>query len=147
MRLLEVKDLKTYFTTSKGKAKAVDGVSFSLDYGQCLGLVGESGCGKTTTALSICHLLPKEGKVESGQILMEGIDYGTLSEEEIMKHRWEDVSIIFQGAMNAFNPVKKVGWQIAEACILHQGVSKEEAWKRAGDLFEMVGIARERVSQ
>ena len=147
MRLLEVKDLKTYFTTSKGKAKAVDGVSFSLDYGQCLGLVGESGCGKTTTALSICHLLPKEGKVESGQILMEGIDYGTLSEEEIMKHRWEDVSIIFQGAMNAFNPVKKVGWQIAEACILHQGMSKEEAWKRAGDLFEMVGIARERVSQ
>ena len=78
---------------------------------------------------------------------MEGIDYGTLSEEEIMKHRWEDVSIIFQGAMNAFNPVKKVGWQIAEACILHQGMSKEEAWKRAGDLFEMVGIARERVSQ
>ena len=147
MRLLEVKDLKTYFTTSKGKAKAVDGVSFSLDYGQCLGLVGESGCGKTTTALSICHLLPKEGKVESGQILMEDIDYGTLSEEEIMKHRWEDVSIIFQGAMNAFNPVKKVGWQIAEACILHQGMSKEEAWKRAGDLFEMVGIARERVSQ
>ena len=147
MRLLEVKDLRTYFTTSKGKAKAVDGVSFSLDYGQCLGLVGESGCGKTTTALSICHLLPKEGKVESGQILMEGIDYGALSEEEIMKHRWEDVSIIFQGAMNAFNPVKKVGWQIAEACILHQGMSKEDAWKRAGDLFEMVGIARERVSQ
>lgn len=147
MHLLEVKDLKTYFTTSKGKAKAVDGVSFVLDYGQCLGLVGESGCGKTTTALSICQLLPKEGKVEEGQILLEGVDYSKMSEEEISKHRWEDVSIIFQGAMNAFNPVKKVGWQIAEACILHQGMSKAEAWERAGDLFEMVGIARERVTQ
>ena len=147
MKLLEVKDLKTYFTTSKGKAKAVDGVSFTLDYGQCLGLVGESGCGKTTTALSICQLLPKEGKVEGGQILLEGVDYASMTEEEIMKHRWQDVSIIFQGAMNAFNPVKKVGWQIAEACILHQNMTKEQAWERAGELFEMVGIAKERVTQ
>lgn len=147
MQLLEVKDLKTYFTTSKGKAKAVDGVSFTLDYGQCLGLVGESGCGKTTTALSICQLLPKEGNVEGGQILLEGVDYASMSEEEIMKHRWQDVSIIFQGAMNAFNPVKKVGWQIAEACILHQNMTKEQAWERAGELFEMVGIAKERVTQ
>ena len=147
MKLLEVKDLKTYFTTSKGKAKAVDGVSFTLDYGQCLGLVGESGCGKTTTALSICQLLPKEGKVEGGQILLEGVDYASMTEEEIMKHRWQDVSIIFQGAMNAFNPVKKVGWQIAEACILHQNMTKEQAWERAGELFEMVGIVKERVTQ
>lgn len=147
MQLLEVKDLKTYFTTSKGKAKAVDGVSFTLDYGQCLGLVGESGCGKTTTALSICQLLPKEGKVEGGQILLEGVDYASMTEEEIMKHRWQDVSIIFQGAMNAFNPVKKVGWQIAEACILHQNMTREQAWERAGELFEMVGIAKERVTQ
>ena len=147
MQLLEVKDLKTYFTTSKGKAKAVDGVSFTLDYGQCLGLVGESGCGKTTTALSICQLLPKEGKVEGGQILLEGVDYASMTEEEIMKHRWQDVSIIFQGAMNAFNPVKKVGWQIAEACMLHQNMTKEQAWERAGELFEMVGIAKERVTQ
>ena len=147
MKLLEVKDLKTYFTTSKGKAKAVDGVSFTLDHGQCLGLVGESGCGKTTTALSICQLLPKEGKVEGGQILLEGVDYASMTEEEIMKHRWQDVSIIFQGAMNAFNPVKKVGWQIAEACILHQNMTKEQAWERAGELFEMVGIAKERVTQ
>lgn len=147
MKLLEVNNLKTYFKTSKGLSKAVDGVSFDLDYGQCLGLVGESGCGKTTTALSICQLLPKEGSIYGGQIFLEGKDYASMSEEEISEHRWEDVSIIFQGAMNAFNPVKKVGWQIAEACILHSGMSKEAAWKRAEDLFEMVGIPRERVGQ
>lgn len=147
MKLLEVRNLKTYFNTSKGQAKAVDGVSFDLDYGQCMGLVGESGCGKSTTALSICRLLPKEGFIEGGEIVLEGVNYTELSEEEMQKHRWEDVSIIFQGAMNAFNPVKKVGWQIAEACILHDNMTKAQAWERAGDLFERVGIARERITQ
>ena len=147
MKLLEVKDLKTYFSTSKGEVKAVDGVSFSLDYGQCLGLVGESGCGKTTTALSISRLLPKGGHIVDGTILLEGVDYSAMSDKEIQDHRWKDVSMIFQGAMNAFNPVKKVGWQIAEACVRHQGMSKEEAWKRAGELFELVGIPAERVTQ
>lgn len=147
MKLLELKNLKTYFKTSQGIARAVDGVSFDLDHGQCLGIVGESGCGKTTTALSICRLLPKEGYIEGGRILLEGIDYTKLDEDEIKKHRWKDVSIIFQGAMNAFNPVKKVGWQIAECCMLHEGMSRDEAWRRAEDLFAMVGIARERVNQ
>ena len=147
MKLLEVKDLRTYFKTTKGDVRAVDGVSFSLDHGECLGLVGESGCGKTTTALSITRLLPKGGSVRGGQIFLEGVDYATLTEKEIEDHRWEDVSIIFQGAMNAFNPVKKVGWQIAEACIRHKGMTKDEAWKRAGELFELVGIPKERVSQ
>lgn len=147
MKLLEVKDLKTYFKTSKGYVRAVDGVTFSLDHGECLGLVGESGCGKTTTALSITRLLPKGGEVKGGQIFLEGVDYATLTDKEIEDHRWEDVSIIFQGAMNAFNPVKKVGWQIAEACMLHDGLKKDEAWKKAGDLFELVGIPRERVTQ
>lgn len=147
MKLLEVKDLRTYFSTSKGQSQAVDGVSFSLNYGECLGIVGESGCGKTTTALSICRLLPKEGRIAGGKILLEGADYAAMTEEEIRRHRWKDVSIIFQGAMNAFNPVKKIGWQIAEACMLHDRMTKEEAWKRAEDLFELVGIARERVSR
>ena len=147
MQLLEVNNLKTYFTTSKGQAKAVDGVSFALDYGQCLGLVGESGCGKTTTALSICQLLPKEGSIAGGEILFEGVDYAAMSEQEIRKHRWADVSLIFQGAMNAFNPVKKVGWQIAEVCMLHRKMTKQQAWERAGDLFEMVGIPRDRIHQ
>lgn len=79
--------------------------------------------------------------------MLEGVNYTELSEEEMQKHRWEDVSIIFQGAMNAFNPVKKVGWQIAEACILHDNMTKRQAWERAGDLFERVGIARERITQ
>ena len=145
--LLEVKDLKTYFVTSKGEAKAVDGVSFTLEQGECLGLVGESGCGKTTTALSICQMLPKEGRIAGGEILVDGINYAEMNEKEINKHRWEDVSMIFQGAMNAFNPVKKVGWQIAEACMLHDGMKKDEAWKKAGELFELVGIPKERVTQ
>ena len=82
-----------------------------------------------------------------GKIFLEGTDYATLTEKEIEDHRWEDVSIIFQGAMNAFNPVKKVGWQIAEAIIRHKGATKQEAWKRAGELFELVGIPAERVTQ
>lgn len=145
--LLEVKDLKTYFSTTKGEAHAVDGVSFNLEQGECLGLVGESGCGKTTTALSICQMLPKEGRIAGGEIYLDGVNYANMTEKEINEHRWKDVSIIFQGAMNAFNPVKKVGWQIAEACILHDGLSKEEAWTRAGELFELVGIPKERVDQ
>ena len=145
MKLLEVKDLRTYFKTTKGYIKAVDGVTFSLDHGECLGLVGESGCGKTTTALSITRLLPKGGEVMGGKIFLEGVDYATLTEKEIEDHRWEDVSIIFQGAMNAFNPVKKVGWQIAEAIIRHKGVTKQEAWKRAGELFELAQCAFDQV--
>ncbi len=147
MKLLEVNNLETYFHTSRGELKAVDGVSFELERGECLGLVGESGCGKTTSALSICNLLPKEGYIHGGEILVDGIDYRKLSDKELRQHRWKDVSIIFQGAMNAFNPVKRVGWQLAEAMQLHDGLTKEQAWQRAGDLFELVGIPRERVRQ
>lgn len=147
MKLLEVRNLQTYFHTTKGELKAVDGVSFDLEAGECLGLVGESGCGKSTSALSICNLLPKEGYIHGGEILVDGIDYHQLSDREMQQHRWKDVSIIFQGAMNAFNPVKRVGWQLAEAMILHDGLTKEQAWQRAGDLFELVGIPRERVRQ
>ena len=126
-KLLEVCDLHTYFRTEKGILRAVDGVSFELEHGQALGLVGESGCGKTTSALSICRMLPKEGYIDSGRILVEGVDYTALPLRELRAHRWKDVSIVFQGAMNAFNPVKTVGWQIAEAVVLHEGLS----WKAA----------------
>ena len=146
MKLLEVKDLKTYFDTSKGQLKAVDDVSFDLDYGEALGLVGESGCGKTTSALSICRLLPKEGKVYGGEILLEGSDLAKLSDDEIRRHRWKDISVIFQGAMNALNPVMNIGDQIAEAVMLHDGLSKADALKRAGDLLELVEISRGRVA-
>lgn len=146
MKLLEVKNLKTYFDTSKGQLKAVDDVSFDLDYGEALGLVGESGCGKTTSALSICRLLPKEGKVCGGEILLEGSDLAKLSDDEIRRHRWKDISVIFQGAMNALNPVMNIGDQIAEAVMLHDGLSKADALKRAGDLLELVEISRGRVA-
>ena len=146
MSLLEVKDLKTYFDTSKGLYKAVDGASFDLEYGEALGLVGESGCGKTTCALSITRLLPKEGRIHGGEILLEGVDLVKLSDEEIRAKRWKDASIIFQGAMNALNPVMRIGDQIAEAIVLHEGVKKEEALKRAGELFELVEMPAARIS-
>ncbi len=146
-KLLEVKGLKAYFRTGKGALRAVDGVDFGLDYAEALGIVGESGCGKTTSALSICRLLPKEGYIAGGEILVEGIDYAKLSDDEIRAHRWKDVSIIFQGAMNAMNPVKRVGFQIAEAIVLHEDADMKTAMNRAGDLLELVEIPRDRLSR
>jgi len=146
MALLEVNHLKTYFRTSKGMYKAVDDVSFDLNYGEALGLVGESGCGKTTCALSIARLLPKEGRICGGEILLEGKDLVGLSDDQIREKRWKDVSIVFQGAMNALNPVMKVGDQIAEAIMLHDKVKKEEALRKAGELFELVEMPKGRIS-
>jgi len=145
MKLLEVKDLRAWFDISAGRIKAVDGVSFELNYGEALGLVGESGCGKTTSALSIAKLLPKEGKIYGGQILLEGMDLAAMDEKEINKHRWNDVSIVFQGAMNSLNPVLKIGDQIAEAIVLHQKTDKSTAMKRAGELLELVEIPAARL--
>jgi len=146
MSLLEVKHLRTYFDTSKGEYKAVDDASFDLDYGEALGLVGESGCGKTTCALSIAKLLPKEGRIAGGEILLEGTDILKLSDEEVREKRWKEVSIIFQGAMNALNPVMKVGDQIAEAIVLHENLKQKDAGFRAGDLFELVEMPRDRIN-
>jgi peptide/nickel transport system ATP-binding protein len=146
MKLLEVENLNTWFDTSKGVLKAVNGVSFDLDYGEALGMVGESGCGKTTCALSIAKLLPKEGRVAGGRILLEGVDLASMTEEEIRKKRWKDVSIIFQGAMNALNPVMKVGDQISEAIVLHDKASREEAKRRTAEILEMVEIPAARAN-
>jgi len=143
-KLLEVENLNTWFHTSKGDLKAVRGVSFDLEYGESLGLVGESGCGKTTCALSIARLLPKEGRITGGKILLEGVDLAAMTEEEIRKKRWKDVSIVFQGAMNALNPVMKVGDQISEAIILHDKTSKEEAKRRTAEILELVEISAKR---
>ena len=138
--ILEVQDLKTYFTITKGKVKAVDGVSFVLNKGESIGLVGESGCGKTTTALSIIKLLPEEGRVEGGKILFEGKDITNIDEDQLSDFRWKEVSMIFQGAMNALNPVKKVCDQIAEPILLHEKVTKKEALERVRELFELVEL-------
>ncbi|MDI9491613.1 MAG: ABC transporter ATP-binding protein [Bacillota bacterium] len=144
MKLLEVNNLKTYFKTSKGMLKAVDDVSFDLEHGEALGLVGESGCGKTTSALSIARLLPKEGRIVGGQILLDGRDVIPAPESELRRRRWTDVSIIFQGAMNALNPVMTVGKQISEAIVLHEKASEADALRKTKDLLELVEIPSDR---
>lgn len=142
MALLDIQDLKTYYTTLRGSVKAVEGVSFQVEKGEALGLAGESGCGKTTVALSIMRILPPGGKILEGKILFRDIDLVKLQESKMRKKvRWKGISIVFQGAMNALNPVYKVGDQIVEAILTHEDdVSKEEAEERAGKLLEMVGM-------
>ncbi len=139
--LLEVRDLRTYFYTEEGVGKAVDGVSFALERGETLGLVGESGCGKSVSALSIMRLISEPpGRIESGQILFKGRDLLTLSEEQMCQVRGDDVAMIFQEPMTSLNPVLTCGYQIAESVLLHQGVSKAEARNRAIEMLKLVGI-------
>jgi peptide/nickel transport system ATP-binding protein len=142
MPLLEVQGLKTYFRVKRGLVKAVDNVSFEVERGEAMGLVGESGCGKTTIALSILRILPSNGAIRAGKIMFKGSDLINLTEYEIRTQiRWKGISIVFQGAMNALNPVYRVGDQIVEAIQLHEhDVSKEEADKRVEMLFELVGV-------
>jgi len=141
MALLEVKNLKTYFKIKRGYVKAVDDISFQVEKGKAMGLAGESGCGKTTTALSILKILPPNGEIRGGKILFSGINLVEIPEEKMRKDiRWKGISIVFQGAMNALNPVYKVGDQIVEAIRLHENVTKEEATTRAKKLLELVGI-------
>jgi len=140
--LLEVKDLKTYFFLKRGVVKAVDGVSFSVDKGQSIGLVGESGCGKTITAMSILRLEPKPaGKIVGGEIIFEGQDLVQLSEAEMRKIRGARISIIMQDPMTSLNPVYTVGNQLAEAFILHGGIkNKAEVNERVIKVLEQVEI-------
>lgn len=147
MEILKVKNLKTYFEIGNENFKAVDDVSFSLNEGESLGLVGESGCGKTTTALSIMRLVPKNGWISGGEILYKGSDLTKKSIEDIRKIRWKEISIIFQGAMNALNPVLTVGEQIKEAILLHESISERESKKRVLELFEMVEIDKKRATR
>ena len=142
MPLLEVKNLKTYFKVKRGSVKAVDNISFEVEKGEAMGLVGESGCGKTTVSLSILRILPSNGKIHGGKILFKGTDLMKLSNEEMRTDiRWKGISIVFQGAMNALNPVYKIGDQITESISLHErDVSKEDADKRVERLFELVGV-------
>lgn len=141
--LVEVKGLRTYFKINKGWVKAVDGVSLTIDKGESLGLVGESGCGKTTTALSIIKLLPENGEIVEGEIIFEGEDITHLTDEELVDFRWVKASMIFQGAMNALNPVQRVCDQIKEAIFLHYPkTSNSEADARVMELFDLVGIDR-----
>ena len=141
MSLLEVKDLKTYFYTDAGVGKAVDGVTFSLEKGKVLGIVGESGCGKSVTSLSIMRLVDTTtGKYEGGEILFEGRDILKLSEKEMRKLRGNKISMIFQEPMTSLNPVFTIGYQIMESLMLHKGMDKKQALNRAVELLELVGI-------
>jgi oligopeptide/dipeptide ABC transporter ATP-binding protein len=140
--LLEVQGLKTYFHMETGLAKAVDGVSFHVDSGETLGLVGESGCGKSVTALSIMRLVPSPpGRIDAGRILFKGRDLLTISESEMRSVRGNDIAMIFQEPMTSLNPVFTIGSQIGEAVNLHQGVGKSEARKRTIEMLKLVGIS------
>ena len=142
--LLVVEGLTTHFRLGGQTVHAVDDVSFSLEDGEALGIAGESGCGKTTTALSLLRLLPSNAEVVGGSVRLFGIDLLTKSDKALQRYRWREISIIFQGAMNALNPVQRVGDQIAEPMIERQGLSKTAAAKRAGELLELVGIPKAR---
>ncbi len=147
MSLLEIKDLSIQYVTDENTISAVNGVSFSLEEGTTLGLVGETGAGKTTTALGIMRLVPDPpGKITGGEILYKGEDLFQRSEREMRKIRGKDISMIFQDPMTALNPVHPVGRQIAEVIKLHQNCSKKEAMKRAGEMLEKVGIPAERAA-
>jgi peptide/nickel transport system ATP-binding protein len=147
MALLEVTDLKTYFKTQEGTLKAVDGIGFTLEKGQAMGLAGESGCGKTTAALSIMKLLPANGYIAGGKILFMNQDMSKVTGDKLRAIRWRDISIIFQGAMNALNPVKRVGDQIVEPILLHESIEEAAAVKRVKELFSLVGINPNRIRE
>ncbi len=141
MRILEVKDLKTHFATRNGTVRALDGVDISIDRGDTLGIVGESGCGKTVLALSIMRLIPDPpGRIVSGQIYFRGVDLLSLDEDAMRRLRGNDISMIFQEPMNSLNPVLKVGDQISEVIRLHEKLSEKDAKDRAVDMLRLVGI-------
>lgn len=147
MSLLKIENLRTYYYTDEGSTKAVDGVNFEISKGQVLGLAGESGCGKSTMALSILKIVPHPGKIVSGNIYLDGLNLTEMDGEEFRnKIRWKRISIIPQGSMNALNPVFKAGDQIAEKIQLHEKVNKAEAMSRAKNLLELVGVEKSRVN-
>jgi len=139
--LLKIRSLHTYFFTDEGVAKAVDGVDLELEEGGTLGLVGESGCGKSVTALSIMRLIPAPpGRIVEGEITFNGTNLLTLSEGEMRKIRGRSISMIFQEPMTSLNPVFQIGDQISEVLRLHEGMSRKESWNRSVEMLKLVGI-------
>ena len=140
-KLLEVNNLKTYFFTDEGTVRAVDGVTWDLDEGETLALVGESGCGKSVTAMSILKLIPNPpGRIVDGTITFDGLDLLNVSDAEMRSIRGNRIAMIFQEPMTSLNPVLTIGQQIREAVVLHLGLNDEEADQKAIELLEMVGI-------
>ncbi len=146
--LLEVDNLLMYYVTDRGYVKAVDDVSFDVQKKESLGLAGESGCGKTSAALTILKLLPQNGRIMGGKINFGGQNILELSDSKFRKEiRWKKISMIFQGAMNALHPNYNIGHQIAEAVLEHESINKKEALERAGTLLELVGIEPSKVNR
>jgi oligopeptide/dipeptide ABC transporter ATP-binding protein len=139
--ILQIEDLRTHFFTAIGTVRAVDGVSYSVKAGETLGVVGESGCGKSVTALSVLRLVANPpGRIVGGTIRFDGRNLLEVSEAEMEKIRGNDISMIFQEPMTSLNPLFTVGWQISEAIALHQGLSRRDAWGRAVDMLRRVQI-------
>ena len=140
-KLLEVRDLKTYFYTSQGVVKAVDGISYDVKEGETVALVGESGCGKTVSALSVTRLVANPpGRIVGGEILFKGEDLLKLDEESMRRHRGKEIAMIFQEPMTSLNPVLSIGRQLTETLEIHLGMTAGEARQRATELLAMVGI-------
>jgi oligopeptide/dipeptide ABC transporter ATP-binding protein len=138
--LIDVRGLKTYFFTESGIVRAVDGVDFSVNAGEVLGLVGESGCGKSVTSLSIMRLISQPGKIVEGQVFFHGRDLMTVKDRDMMKIRGNRISMIFQQPQSCLNPVFRVGEQLAEVLYIHRKLPKREGERRAVELLSMVGI-------
>jgi len=146
MALLEIRNLTVHYGTRGGAVHAVDGASFALERGEALGLVGESGCGKTSIALALLRILPENAQIVEGQILFEGQDLLQLSEEQMRRVRWKGISMVFQGAMNSLNPVYRVGDQLMEAILAHDAsINPKEVRPKVVRLFELVGLDPERI--
>ncbi|HON23538.1 MAG TPA: ABC transporter ATP-binding protein [Syntrophales bacterium] len=142
MPVLEVENLSTFFTTPRGDIRAVDDVSFQVETGDTLGIVGESGCGKTVLSLSIMRLVPMPpGRYAAGKIILNGRDLLTLPEKEMRRVRGKHISMIFQEPMTSLNPVFTIGDQLRETVRLHQGSNRREAWEKAVEMLRLVGIA------
>lgn len=140
--LLQVHELRTTFNAGPKEISAIDGVSFHVNKAETVGIVGESGCGKSVTALSVMRLIPDPpGKIKAGEILLEGEDILKKSPEEMRKIRGKEISMIFQDPMSSLNPVYTIGFQIAEAVQLHQGLGKKDALERAIEMLRLVGLA------
>jgi len=146
MSLLNVENLKVYYSTKKGPVKAVDNINLEIKRGEALGLAGESGSGKTTVALSILKILPANGKIVDGKILFNGVDIVKIPEKQMKQIRWKKIALVFQGAMNALDPLYSLGDQIVEAILTHEPkLDKREALSRAEELLELVGMERKRI--
>ena len=146
MSLLEITDLAVRFRVPGGRLRAVDGISFAVGSGEAVGLVGESGCGKTTVARAILGRLPANGRIVGGSIRLAGEELVGMPESQLRRHRWRDMSLVFQGAMNALNPVSTVRDQIAEPITERMGLDKATARARAHELLELVGIPKKRAT-